>query len=123
MKKYGKIAEAAKENPALAEVLKENLKLNHQRRSLLRQIKKANDKEKTELVKELKDVLNKKFDLIVKRKQLEYEQLAKKLEELKKEVKSSEEKFEKWKDPDFKNKNVEARLKKLLGKQEDFKWE
>ncbi len=123
MKRYGRIARAAEENPALAKVLKENLKLNEERDGLLRQLKKVNDKEKTELVKELKDVLNKKFDLIVKRKQLEYEQLAGKLEELKKEIKASEEKVEKWNDPDFKNKNVETRLKKLLSKQEHFEWE
>lgn len=123
MKKYGRIARTAEENPVLAKVLKENLKLNEERDSLLQQLRKISDEEKTELVKELKDVLNKKFDLIVKRKQLEYEQLAEKLEELKKEIKASEEKVEKWNDPDFKNKNVEARLEKLLSKQESFEWE
>ncbi|MBW8001903.1 MAG: hypothetical protein FVQ80_07745 [Planctomycetes bacterium] len=123
MRKYGKIAEASKENPALAKVLKANLELNNKRDWLLRKIRKADDAEKEGLKAELKDVLSDKFDLIVKRKYLEYEQLAKKLESLKNQVKKSEEKVEKWKDAEFKSKNVESRLKELLSRKEKFKWE
>jgi hypothetical protein len=122
LKKYGRIAEAAIENPQLAEVLKEDLALRQQQDKLLGQIETAGDKEKEELVKELKEVLNHRFDAILKRKQIEYEQLLKKLERLKKEVEQRNAKVEKWKDAGFKNESVKARLEELLGKTNEFKW-
>jgi hypothetical protein len=122
LKKYGRIAEAAIENPQLAEVLKEDLALKQQQDKLLEQIETAGDKEKEELVKELKEVLNHRFDAILKRKQIEYEQLLKKLERLKKEVEQRNAKVEKWKDAGFKNESVKARLEELLGKTNEFKW-
>jgi hypothetical protein len=122
LKKYGRIAEAARENPQLAEVLKEDLALKQQQDKLLGEIETAGDKEKEELVKELKEVLNHRFDAILKRKQIEYEQLLKKLERLKKEVEQRNAKVEKWKDAGFKNESVKARLEELLGKTGEFKW-
>jgi hypothetical protein len=122
LKKYGRIAEAAIENPQLATVLKEDLALKQQQDKLLGEIKAAGDKEKEELVKELKEVLNHRFDAILKRKQIEYEQLLKKLEGLKKEVEQRKAKVEKWKDAGFKNESVKARLEELLGKTDEFKW-
>jgi len=122
LKKYGRIAEAAIENPQLAAVLKEDLALKQHQDKLLGQIETAGDKEKEELVKELKEVLNHRFDAILKRKQIEYEQLLKKLERLKKEVEQRNAKVEKWKDAGFKNESVKARLEELLGKTDEFKW-
>jgi hypothetical protein len=121
-KKYGRIAEAAGENPQLAEVLKKDLALKQQQDKLLGEIETAGDKEKEELVKELKEVISNRFDVIVERKQIEYEQLLKKLERLKNEVEQRKAKMEKWKDVEFKNESVKARLKELLGKADEFKW-
>jgi hypothetical protein len=122
LKKYGRIAEAARENPQLAAVLKEDLALKQQQDKLLGEIKAAGNNEKEESVKELKEVLNHRFDAILKRKQIEYEQLLKKLEGLKKEVEQRKAKVEKWKDAGFKNESVKARLEELLGKTGEFKW-
>jgi hypothetical protein len=122
LKKYGRIAEAARENPQLAAVLKEDLALKQQQDKLLGEIKAAGDNGKEESVKELKEVLNHRFDAILKRKQIEYEQLLKKLEGLKKEVEQRKAKVEKWKDAGFKNESVKARLEELLGKTDEFKW-
>ena len=122
LKKYGRIAEAARENPQLAAVLKEDLALKQQQDKLLGEIKAAGDNGKEESVKELKEVLNHRFDAILKRKQIEYEQLLKKLERLKKEVEQRNAKVEKWKDAGFKNESVKARLEELLGKTDEFKW-
>ncbi len=122
-KKYGRIAEAARENPQLAEVLKEDLALKQQRDKLLEEIKTAgDDAEKKEITKQLEEVVSSRFDLIVKRKQIEYEQLLKKLERLKKEVKEREAKVEKWKDAEFKKESVKARLEELLSKSDKFTW-
>ena len=50
-KKYGRIAEVAKENPELAEVLKQDLELMKKQRELLAKIRTATDDEKKELTK------------------------------------------------------------------------
>ena len=124
LKKYGRIAEAAKENPQLAEVLKESLQLTKQRDKLIRKIRKATDEdEKKKMVEELKEVISSKFDLIVKRKQMAYEQLRKELEKLQKEVKKNEAEAEKWKDPEFKNESVKARVEELISRTSKFKWD
>jgi hypothetical protein len=122
LKKYGKIAEAARENPRLAEVLKKDLELRQQQDKLLEEIEAAGDKDKEGLVKDLKDVINNRFDVIVERKQIEYEQLIEKLETLKKDVEQRKAKMEKWKDAKFKDDSVKARLEELLGKSDKFTW-
>jgi len=97
LRKYGRIAEAAEENPKLAAVLKEDLGLKQQRDALLEKLETAGGDEKQELIAELEEVVSSRFDLIVERKQIEYEQLLKRLEKLKEKVKQSEAEVEKWK--------------------------
>jgi hypothetical protein len=122
MKKYGRIAKAAEDNAELAAVLKEDLELKEQRAELLEEIESASDKEKEALMEELKEVVSRRFDLIVKRKELEYEQLRKKVAELQERVDKSEAKMEKWRDAKFKSESVESRVKELLGNGDEFKW-
>ncbi|MHC4720218.1 MAG: hypothetical protein ACYSYT_07065, partial [Planctomycetota bacterium] len=50
MKKYGRIAKAAEDNPELAAVLKEDLELKEQRAELLEEIESASDEEKEALI-------------------------------------------------------------------------
>ena len=123
LKKYGRIAEAARENPQLAEVLKKDLTLRQEQDKLLDEIKTAGDEEKEELVKELQEVVNNRFDVIVERKQIEYEQLLEKLERLKNDVEQRKAKMEKWKDTKFKEESVKERIKELLGESENFTWQ
>ncbi len=124
LRRYGRIMEAEKENPELAAVLKEDLELKQQRDKLLRQIRKATDEqEKQKLVGELNEVVGARFDLIVKRKQMEYEELRKRLQRLRQEVEKSEANVKKWKDADYKAKNVKARVEELVGGKQEFDWE
>lgn len=123
-KKYGRIAEAAEENPELAEALKEDLELKKERDKLLRKIRTAaDDDEKKKYVGNLEEVISKRFDLIVKRKQIKYEQMRKKLEKLEAQVKRSEAKVKKWQDVEFKSESVKTRLGELVSETEKFKWE
>jgi len=122
LKKYGRIAEAARENPRLAEVLKKDLELKEQQDKLLGEFEAAGDKDKEALVGSLKEVINNRFDVIVERKQIEYEELLKKLDGLKNEVETRKAKMEKWKDANFKAESVKARLEELLGKNDKFTW-
>ena len=124
LKKYGGIKEAEKENPELAKVLKEDLALKGKRNRLVRQIRTSKDDEQKEkLTEELEEIISDRFDLIVRRKQIAYEQLLKKLEKLKKEVKKSEAAIEKWKNADLKNEKVKARLEELVSGSGKFRWE
>lgn len=121
-RKYGRIFEAAKENPKLAEALKEDLKLKRRRDKLLGKIRAAtDDAEKKQIVKELEEVINSRFDLIVKRKQIRYELLSKRLEKLKKQLKKSEAEIEKWKK--VKGDKVKERVEELISRTEKFKWD
>jgi len=124
LRRYRKIFEAEKENPKLAQVLKEDLQLKKKRDKLLRKIKAAaDDNEKKELTAQLKEIVNSRFDLIVRRKQIAYEQLSKQLEKLKERVKKSEAEVDKWKDSKFKNENVKTRLEELVSETEKIRWD
>ena len=122
VKKYGRIAEASRENPGLAELLKKDFELKRERDELVKQIADSKEAEREELVKELEEVISQRFDLIVERKQIEYDRLREKLEELKKKVEDSESKVEKWKDPEFKQQNIKTRVEKLIDDAQEFGW-
>ena len=122
VKKYGRIAEASRENPGLAELLKKDFELKRARNELVEQIADSKEAQRQELVKELEEIISQRFDLIVERKQIEYDQLREKLEELKKKVEESESKVEKWKDPEFKQQNIKTRVEKLIDDAQEFRW-
>jgi hypothetical protein len=123
-KKYGRICQAIKDDPNLAKVLKEQMALKEKRAELLKQIKATTDKKQKEmLMSELEQVVGQQFDLIVKRKQIAYENLAKKLEELQKEVDHKKAEVEKWKGKDFKSEQVKQRVNELVSETEKFEWE
>jgi hypothetical protein len=122
-RRYRTIYEA-KENPKLVEILKEDLDLKDRRDKLLEEIRAGvSENEKKELVKELADVLGQRFDLIVKRKQIEYERLLERLKELQERVKANEAQVAKWKKAEFKEMSVQGRVEELVGKVEKFRWE
>ncbi len=124
LRKYSKIEDAEKDNPQLAEVLKSDLQLRNEQDKLLGKIKDAaTENEKKQLTGELQKVVSSRFDLIVKRKQIEYEMLLKRLEKLKEDVKKSEATVEKWKDLKFKNDTVKSRVEELMSRSEKFQWD
>ncbi len=124
MRKNGRIYWASKDNPELASALKEGKALKERRMELLEQIKTTtNEDEKKALATELEDVVSRQFDLIVLRKQITYENLAKKLEELQKEVDQKKVDVEKWKTPEFKNKQIKQRVDELINQTERFEWD
>ena len=121
-RKYGRIIEASEENPELAEVFKKDMELRKQQHELLEKIKAAtNDDEKKKLTTELEQTISDRFDVIVKRKQIEYEQLLKRLKNLTEEVGKSNVEIEKWKQT--KSEKVKERLNELLSKTDRFEWD
>ncbi|HSV27468.1 MAG TPA: hypothetical protein VLH60_06200, partial [Sedimentisphaerales bacterium] len=67
---------ASRHNPRLAEILKQDIPLRNQRRQLVEAINNTNDAaEKARLTAQLRTVVEKRFDLLVQQKQLEYDML------------------------------------------------
>ena len=122
MKKYREIIEAEQTNPALAELLKKDLVLKQKRNELLEKYKGATDeKQKTELMAQLKEVTSERFDVVLQKKQLKYEELKKKLEELQKNVTKSQAELENYK----KNKDelIKKHLDELINQAGQFDWD
>jgi len=120
LRKYRRIMDASEENPELAEVLKDDMRLKHKRWELIDKIKEAGEEDKKALIEELGAVISQRFDLIIKRKRIAYEHLKLELEALKQKVKEGEKDIENW--VKTKDKRVEERVKEVLGKMEEFKW-
>jgi hypothetical protein len=123
-KKYGRICEAVKDDPNLAKVLKQQMELKDKRAELLKQIRATTDeKQKKALTTELEQIVGQQFDLIVKRKQMAFEDMTKKLADLQKEVGQKKTDVEKWKGKDFKSQKVKERVTELLNEKEKFEWD
>ena len=120
-RKYGKIMETQKKNPELAKVMQEDIKLSKKRRELLSKIKTAKGKNRNKLTEELQDVVSARFDIVIKKKQLQYEALAKKIEQLHKQIQRQKAETEKL--IDKKNKAISDRMKDLLAEDEKIKWD
>lgn len=121
-RKYGRIAEAAQENPELAKVLERDLELRNKSFEILGKIKTATDEaEKQKLTAELENVTSERFDVILQRKQMEYDQLRKELDRLTERIKQNESQLGKWKAN--KAERVKERVKELLSRTEKFEWE
>jgi hypothetical protein len=123
--KYWRIFEEEKRNPELAEVLKEDLKLKDKRDELVITIKAAkNEKDKQKLLAELEEVVGRRYDLIVRQKEIAYERLLKWLEELRNRVRESRDEINRCKDERVKIENVKKHIKDLTEETSPpFRWE
>ena len=123
-KRYGRIQEAEKQHPALAQVLKKDLALMSKRSKLLRKLKATtDDTDKEQLAEKLEQVVADRFDLIVKRKQVRYQQLRKELDKLIEQVSTSEAMLDKYRDRQYKNNHVKQRVEELTSGKEQFRWD
>ncbi len=119
---YRQILEAEQSNPALGEVLKQDITLRQKRNELLEKIKgTTNEKQKASLTKQLEEVIGQRFDLIVQKKQLKYEELQKRLEDLQQIVNKSQAELETLKSK--KAEQTEKHLEELLIQSEKIDWD
>ena len=81
----------------------------------------TDDGEKQKLKGELEVLTGKRFDLIIKKKQLQYEDLLKKLEELKNSIKEREAEIETLKGK--KADHIKERVEELINNTEKIRWE
>ncbi len=121
--KYGPIREAERRNPELAVVLKEDLQLKERRDELIVKIRAAKSEgDKKALVAQLEKVLGDRYDLILRRKHIEYERLLRWVETLQKRIKKSRAEIAKAKKKEAKAENVKKRTSELLEGKKDFNW-
>lgn len=120
-KKYGQIMSAEKDNPELAEILKTDLELKDQRDELLQEILTAHGDERDELIEELREVISIRFDLIVRQKELQYENLRERLEKLEQQLEKREAEVRKLEEK--KDDAVESRLSELVDQTEQINWD
>lgn len=121
---YGPIFEAERSNPELGAVLKEDFELKKRRDELRGQLRcEKSDARKQAIGVELQEVVARRYDLIVRQKEIAYEQLLQKLEELHQQVRDSKEEIAKYKDPRLKRENVRQRVRTLTENKAKFKWD
>jgi hypothetical protein len=122
MKKYREIIDAEQTNPALAELLKKDLVLKQKRNELLEKLKGTTDKkQKEKLTAQLKEVLGERFDVVLQKKQFQYEDLKKKLEELQQNVNKSQADLENYKNN--KEDLIKKHLDELINQAGQFDWD
>lgn len=122
--KYWRIFEEERRNPELAEVLKEDLRLKDKRDELVARIKVAkNEKDKQKLMTELEEVVGRRYDLIVRQKEIAYERLLKWLEELRNRVRESRDEIIKWQNEKIKAENIKKHIEDLTEESTPpFRW-
>jgi hypothetical protein len=123
-RKYERIYETQKRSPELAEILLTDLKLQERRDELVDKIKAAkNEKEKEKLMSQLEEVVSDRYDFILRRKQMMYEWLLRRLEGLQKQVNKSKNEITKLRDEQVKTENVKERMKQLTEGTTKMKWD
>jgi hypothetical protein len=121
---YGRIFEESRRSPELSKILMDDFKLQKRTDELTAKIKAAgNEREKKKLTAELEEVVGLRYDLIVRKKQLAYEWLLKRLEELQNYIKESRAELGIWQDPKTKAENVKERVEYLLKEKKEFHWD
>lgn len=121
MKIYEPIQRMERLNQKLADTMKKNLELQKRRDALLLQIRIASKDQQPKLVEELRNVVSQRFDTIVLEKQLQYEWLRKRLEDLTKKVEDRAKELESLNKN--KEQSVQNRVKELMERTEKVNWD
>jgi hypothetical protein len=116
-RQYMNIYVASKYSPKLAEILKQDLPLRKLRRDLAAKIEKTADAaEKAKLTEQLRDVVTKRFGLLVQQKQVEYDILLERLKTVQKQIEDSKSKLEELKQNS--KQRIEEQMTELLTRKE-----
>ena len=117
---YDPIRTAQENNPELAEVLKADLELLRHRDELLKSLEKAPESKRKKLRVQLAEVVADRFDLIIHKKQLRYDELSSRIEEMQKKVRAQRAELNTLKQG--KDKAIDARIAELTGQSEKITW-
>lgn len=121
-RKYGRVKQAQENSPELGEVVKKDIELLGRRDRLIRKIRETEDEGQVQTLKsELTGVVHGRFDLIIEKRQIKYEQMLKKVEKLKHDLHAQKAELEKLQGK--KGEITAERVEELLREEKDFKWE
>lgn len=118
--KYEHVMMTQKRDPELAKVLKEEIELTDYRNELLKDIRRADKKKRQQLIEQLTVVVSRRFDLIVRKKQLQFEELHRRLERLQKELAEREKELGNL--IESKEEATKSRIKVLLDPKQKVEW-
>jgi hypothetical protein len=123
-RKYSRIFDESRRNPEWARVLLEDVKLQNRRNELVAKIKATNNKQvEKKLTTELEVVIALRYDVILKQKQMALERLLKRLEDLRNQIRDSQDDIHKYQDPQTKEANIKQRAKELLEEKKKSLWD
>ena len=115
---WGPVLEAKKRgDKKLAALLIEDIDLLQDRNALLREIHRADKKQRPKLLKELEGIVGKRFDLILKKKRLQYQELRRRLKRLQDQIERKQQELEKL--TGSKKQAITKRVNELTPKEKD----
>ena len=115
---WGPVLEAKKrEDKKLAALLIEDIDLVEERDDLLHDIHRASKNRRQELIKKLEVVVGKRFDLILKKKKLQYVELRRRLKRLQEQLEKKQQEFEEL--TDSKKQAITKRVDELTPKEKE----
>ena len=120
VKLYDPIRKTEKPCPQLADAMKKNLELQKRRDALLLQIRIASEEQQAKLVEELRSVISQRFDVILLEKQLQYDSIRKRLDDLANKVEVQAKELETLNKN--KEQSVKDRIDELLERTEKVDW-
>ena len=119
--RYEPMMRAERSNPPLAEVMKEDFRVQMHRDELLMELQYAEGDERGAIVKAIEDLVAKRFDLIIRKRELQHEQLHRRLDLLQEELGKQKRELDALKET--REHSVNARVKELLNSVETANWE
>lgn len=123
-RRYGRIFDESRRNPEWAEVLLEDVKLQNRQDELVAKIKTTNNKQtEQKLTTELEGVVALRYDVILRRRQMAFERLLKRLEDLRNQLRESRKEIQKYQDPKTKEENIKQRVRELLEEKKKSLWD
>lgn len=122
LEKYGQLFRAEKDNPELANLIKQDMVLREESKALAREISNLTDEDEKEVkTSQLKELLEKRFDILIKQRELNYQDFKKRIEKLQKDLENREQALNNLKND--KKAQVQLRLKELLSPEDKLNWD
>lgn len=122
MMKYRDIFETEKKNPELASLMKKDVDLLERQTEILAAAKNAQDqKAKDEITTELTTITEARFDLILKKRQMKFDELKERLAQLEKEINKQEADLEELSKQ--REVQIQKRVEELLSSDKEIKWD
>jgi hypothetical protein len=121
MMKYRDIFETEKKNPELASLMKKDIELKDMRDRLVEQIHSTPADETEQLREQLSDVVAARFELILDKRRMRFEELAQRLEQLENEIARQKQDLRVLEEQ--RQEQIDNRLQELLAEDRKIRWD